>query len=161
MGLRSIGRLSIWPGTAPNSFAAAVLTAGSAGRLWTLPGNSSFGVAIPAVLWAVSFGRARSRLGRLFLPVFFRPFGFERAQQFGGDRRDPVYRGLESGFIALRRLVESGDFPRELERSGPNLRIADRRIEIKQGPDAAAHTLSITSGRCPAASWLLSGEDFR
>ena len=58
-------------------------------------------------------------------------------------RRDPgdgIDCGQERGFIRLRRFVKTADFSHELQRSGLNLFGRDRRVEIEQEFDVAAHS---------------------
>src|SRR3989449_8286852 len=42
--------------------------------------------------------------------------------------------------VDLRRLVETADFPDELERSSTDLFLSRGRIEVEQGPNVSAHS---------------------
>jgi hypothetical protein len=48
----------------------------------------------------------------------------------------------ERGFVSLRRFVKAADFSHELERSSSNLYGSYRGIEVKEGFDIPAHSVS-------------------
>jgi hypothetical protein len=58
-----------------------------------------------------------------------------------GDAGDFIDRGLERGFVGLRRLVKTADFPYELERSRTNFVGCDRWVEVEKRFDISAHFL--------------------
>ena len=59
--------------------------------------------------------------------------------------RDPGYfldRVKKRGFIRLGRLVETGDFPYELQRSSADFFVSDWRIEIEERFYISAHLIN-------------------
>src|SRR3984885_14127458 len=62
-------------------------------------------------------------------------------QQTSRDAYNLVNRGVERGFVGLRRFVEAGDLSHELERGRSDLVLSDRRIEVEKNFDIAAHAL--------------------
>jgi hypothetical protein len=55
------------------------------------------------------------------------------------DAGNFVDGGLKRGLVRLRRLVEAGDFPYELQRCGPDLVVRDGWIEIEKRLNIPAH----------------------
>jgi len=65
--------------------------------------------------------------------------GLQGMEQARGGAGDLFNGGVESGFVSFRGMVEAGDFADELEGSGADFLRGDRWIEVKEGPDVAAH----------------------
>src|SRR6267142_1130576 len=66
--------------------------------------------------------------------------GFERPQKAHGSGGDLVDYGVEGFFVGLGRLVETGDFPDKLERSGAHFFGSNGRVDVKERFDVSAHS---------------------
>jgi hypothetical protein len=101
-------------------------------------------------LAAESHRGASFRFRRLLFSILCWCVRFKRMDQASRDGSYFVDRSQERSFVGLRRFVESGDFPDELERRSANLVRRDRRIEIEKRFDVPAHsfdTLCLVDGR--------------
>lgn len=78
-------------------------------------------------------------LCRFFLPVSRRRAGFKRPDKTRGDFGYVMDRSAERGFVGLRWLVESADFPDELQRGGLDFLGRNGWIEVEQWLYVAAH----------------------
>jgi hypothetical protein len=88
-----------------------------------------------------SLGGPSFRLGSFFFPILGRRVGFEGAQKAACDARDFFDRAQEGVFIGLGWFVETADLSHELQRSGSNLVVRDRGIEVEEDFDIPAHAL--------------------
>lgn len=88
---------------------------------------------------AESLGGAGCGSGSFLFAIFRRRVGCEGLQKASRDVRNFINGAEKSGFVGLRWLIESADFPHELQRSGANLFRSCGRIEIKECPDVPAH----------------------
>jgi hypothetical protein len=91
-----------------------------------------------------SFLSASLRFRGLFFAIPRRRIRFERPKQTSRDRRYLIDSRHERGFVRLRRFVEAADFSDELERSGANLFLSNRRLEIEKYFYVSAH-FAVTS----------------
>jgi hypothetical protein len=78
--------------------------------------------------------------------------GFERAKEASRGGCDFIDCGDERAFVGLRRFVEAAYFSHELKRSGANLFVGDRRIEIVKNFDVPAHCRDLEILRTPEAA---------
>src|SRR6266403_178723 len=86
-------------------------------------------------------GRGASfRFCRFFFPILRWRVRFERMEEAAGNGSYFVDSGQECGFICLRRLVESADFPYELEGGILNLWGGNWRIKVEKCFDIPAHS---------------------
>src|SRR5688500_6718402 len=91
-------------------------------------------------------GAAGPRLRGLDVAIARRRRGDQGVEQLVSHRGGLVDRALEGRLVRLRRLVEAGELAHELERRGPDLVIGDRRIEVEERLDVAAHgTVSLAT----------------
>ena len=81
------------------------------------------------------------RFCRLLFSILGWCVRFERMDKASRDAGYFVDRRQERGLIGLRRLVESANFPDELERSGTDLFGRYGWIKIEEGFDVPAHFL--------------------
>src|SRR5579863_124292 len=97
------------------------------------------------VLRSETDGGAGLGFGGLFFAIAGSGGGFERVQQAGGRGGNFLYRGEKGGLVGLRRLVEAADLAHELQRSGVDFLVGDRRIEVEENFDVAAHGMNLLS----------------
>src|SRR5208282_6310410 len=90
-------------------------------------------------LGAESFGGASPGFCGLFFTILGWSAGFEGTEQTIRDSGYFFDGSQKFVLVALGGFVEAGDFSHELQRSGANLLLGDRRIEVEQGFDIAAH----------------------
>jgi hypothetical protein len=101
-----------------------------------------------------SLGGASFRLSSFFFPILRRCGGLERSKKTIRDAGN-FFDGAEKEiFIGLGRFVEAADLSHELQRSGANLIVGDRRIEVEEGFDIPAHALYFNNRRVPHPSYF-------
>jgi hypothetical protein len=88
-----------------------------------------------------ALGGAGFGFGGFFFAVFGWGGGFKRVEELEGGVGDLVDGGGEGGLVGFGGLVEASDFADELEGSGADLVGSDRRIEVIESFDVAAHTV--------------------
>ena len=88
---------------------------------------------------AVTFRSASLGLGGFFLAIFRRRRSFQRTQQPARNLGDIFDRFLECFLVRLRRLVEAGNFPHELQRRRVYFVRGHRRLKIEKRSDVATH----------------------
>src|SRR5216684_1082991 len=99
----------------------------------TVPGRPPGNSEVTAESRPESLGGASFRLRGLFFPILGRCIRFERTKKARRDTGYVIDRRQKRDFVGLRRFVETGDLPHELQRRRANLFVSRRRIEVKKG----------------------------
>src|SRR5262249_6421673 len=100
---------------------------------------------------------SRTRLGRLDFAITRRRGGDQHVQELPSDLRSSLHRALEGGFVRFRGFVHARELAHELERRGAHLVVGDRRFEVEQSPDVAAHGDSSTETPILATEAIVLG----
>src|SRR5215213_10830885 len=100
---------------------------------------------LPRSSGRVSLRGAGLGLGGLDLAVLRRRVGLERLEQVHGGVRDLVDGALEGLLVDLGGLREAADLADVLERGGADLFPGRFRLEVVEGADVAAHTVSVAA----------------
>src|ERR1700738_1194095 len=101
--------------------------------------------------------RALLGLLGLDLAVARRGMGMQRNQQAPGRIGNFRDRAVEGCLVGLRRLVEAGKFPHELQRGGVDFILGRGRLEIEQRLDVTAHLSSPWPGARALKGWFHRG----
>jgi len=82
---------------------------------------------------------ASFRLCCLFFSALRRRRSFKRSEQTFRNVSDIINSIQERAFVRLGRFIEAADLSYELQRSGPDFVISDRRIKIEENFYISAH----------------------
>lgn len=102
---------------------------------------------------AIPVGGALAGLGGFDLSVLGRRCRHEAVDETAGARLDLGDGPIEWLLVGSGRVTTPADLPHVLKRGGVHLFIGGGRLEIVEGPDAAAHSASV-----PLASDENSGD---